>query len=91
LAAVGFPFITALVNAIAALVLFVKVTVFAALVLGISTVPKLRVVGATVRVAMGVNFATNASEGPFRVVRKAVGAVVGKTGKGVADVADENV
>jgi hypothetical protein len=68
LAAVGFPFTTALVNAIAALVLFVKVTVFAALVLGMSTVPKFRLVGATARVGMGVNFATNASEVPFRVV-----------------------
>jgi hypothetical protein len=55
------------VNVIAAFVLFVSVTIFAALVLGMSTVPKLRVVGATAKVAMGVNFATNASEVPFRV------------------------
>jgi hypothetical protein len=58
LAAVGFPFITVLVNGIAALVLFVKVTVIAALVLGMSTVPKFRLVGITVRVGIKVSFAT---------------------------------
>jgi len=68
LAAAGFPpDMTALVNTIAALVLFVSVTVCAALVPGITTVGKLRLVGATIRVATGVNFATNASEVPFRV------------------------
>jgi hypothetical protein len=56
------------VKVIAALVLFVSVTVCAALVPGITTVGKLRLVGATIRVAMGVSFATNASEVPFRVV-----------------------
>jgi len=69
------------VKVIAALVLFVSVTIFAALVFGMSTVPKSRLVGATAKVAMGVSLATNASEVPFRVVRKAAGAVVGKTGK----------
>jgi len=56
------------VKVIAALVLFVSVTIFAALVFGMSTVPKSRLVGATAKVAMGVSLATNASEVPFRVV-----------------------
>jgi len=83
LAAAGFPFTTALVNAIAAFVLFVSVTVCAALVPGISTVPKLRVVGITVRVGIRVSFATKASDVPFRVVWNAGGVAVagGKTGK----------
>jgi len=68
LAAVGFPLITALVNAIAALVLFVRVTVFAALVFGMSTVPKSRLVGDTTKVGTSVSFATNASDVPFKVV-----------------------
>jgi hypothetical protein len=58
LAAAGLPFTTALVNGIAALVLFVSVTVCAGLVFGMSTVPKLRVVGITVKVGIKVSFAT---------------------------------
>jgi hypothetical protein len=58
LAAAGFPLTTALVKAIAALVLFVSVIVCGALVFGMSTVPKLRVVGITVKVGIKVSFAT---------------------------------
>jgi hypothetical protein len=58
LAAAGLPFTTALVNAIAALVLFVSVTVCAGLGFGMNTVPKLRVVGITVKVGIKVSFAT---------------------------------
>jgi len=58
----------ALVNTIAAFVLFVSVTDCGALVFGIRIVPKLRAVGETTSVGIKVSFAINASEGPFKVV-----------------------
>jgi hypothetical protein len=58
LAAAGLPFTTVLVKAIAALVLFVSVTVCAGLVFGMNSVIKLRVVGITVKVGIKVSFAT---------------------------------
>jgi len=92
LAAAGLPFITALVKAIAAFVLFVSVTVCAGLVLGMSTVPKFRLVGDTVKVGISVSFATNAAEvSPLGKLVWNAGVVAeagGKTGK-VAD--EENV
>ena len=95
MAAVGLPFTTALVNAIAALVLFVKVTVCAALVFPMSTIPKLRVdpaAGDTGKVGISVNFATNAAEvSPLGKLVWNAGVVAvagGKTGN-VAD--EENV
>jgi len=48
----------ALVNTIAAFVLFVSVTDCAGLVVPRVKVPKLRVVGATTKVGIGVSFAT---------------------------------
>jgi len=59
---------TALVKVMAALVLFVSVTVCGNDVPPIGWVPKLRLVGTTAKVAIGVSFAKNASEVPFRVV-----------------------
>jgi len=92
LAAAGFPFITALVNAIAAFVLFVSVTVLAVLVFGMSTVPKFKLVGDTVKVGISVSFATNAAEAaPLGKLVWNAGVVAvagGKTGN-VAD--EENV
>jgi hypothetical protein len=89
LAAVGFPFTTALVNAIAALVLFVKVTVIAALVLGMTTVPKFRLVGDTTSVGISVSFATKAADlSPLgRLVWNAgvVAVAGGKIGKVAAE------
>jgi hypothetical protein len=92
LAAVGFPLTTALVKAIAAFVLFVSVTVFAALVFGMSTIPKFKLVGDTVKVGISVSLATNAAEvAPLGKLVWNAGVVAvagGKTGK-VAD--EENV
>jgi hypothetical protein len=71
LAAAGLPFTTALVNAIAAFVLFVSVTVWAGLVVPISTVPKARVdpgAGDTTKVGISVSLAMNASDVPPSVV-----------------------
>jgi hypothetical protein len=48
----------ALVKAIAAFVLLVSVTDCAGLVFGMTIVPKLRLVGATVRVGINVSLAT---------------------------------
>src|SRR5712691_11881930 len=67
----------ALVKAIAAFVLFVKVTVCAGLVFGMRTVPKLRLVGETTNVGISVSFAMNASDVPFFV---GWNAPAGKTG-----------
>jgi hypothetical protein len=69
LAAAGLPFTTAAVNAIAAFVLFVSVTVsVGGVVVPISTVPKLSVVGDTTNVGISVSLAINASDVPFNVV-----------------------
>jgi hypothetical protein len=67
LAAAGLPPVMAAANAIAAFVLFVSVTVWAALVVPITTVPKARVdpgAGDTTKVGISVNFAMNASDVP---------------------------
>jgi hypothetical protein len=89
------PVTAALVNGIAAFVLFVSVTVFAALVVPISTVPKSSVdpgAGDTIKVGISVSFATNAAEwSPLgKLVWNAGGTAVagGKTGKVAAE---ENV
>jgi hypothetical protein len=65
------PLNAALVNEIVLLVLFVNVTLCAALVWPTCTVPKSIVVpaaGTTASVGISVSFATNASLGPFRAV-----------------------
>ena len=77
-------------NAIGPFVLFVRVTVWAALVLPIWIVPKSSVVpgaGAIVIVGISVNFAMNAAEAS-PAGKLVWNAVEGKTGK-VAD--EENV
>lgn len=65
------PVTVALVNAIDAFVLFVSVTVFAALVVPTTTVPKSSVdpgAGDTTRVGISVSLAMNASDVPFKLV-----------------------
>ena len=75
------PETTALVKAIAAGVLFVRVTVMVGgVAVPICTVPKLKLVGETTNVGMSESFAIKPSEGPSRVVWNAVGAAVGNTG-----------
>lgn len=54
-------------NGIGSEVLFVSVTVFAALVTPTGWVPKARLVGDTASVGISVSFAINASDVPFKV------------------------
>src|ERR1700682_2861190 len=64
--------------------LFVRVTVWAAVVAPTSTVPKFRLVGDTVSVGTRISFAMKASELPFKAVWKAPG--LGNTGRFVEKV-----
>jgi hypothetical protein len=86
-AAPGEPPVTVtLVNAIAALLLFVSVTVCAGVVVPTSRGPNVKLVGDTASVGRNVSSATNASDGPFSADWKAPG--FGATGKVLAE---ENV
>jgi hypothetical protein len=76
------------VNAIAALVLFVKVTVCAGLVAPMRIGPKLSAVGVTTNVGIGVIFAMKASDVPFLV---GWNAPAGKTGNFPPGAGAENV
>ena len=78
------PVTTMEVIARAVLPLFVRVTLCAALVVVRNCPPKARFAGASPTTGTKVSFATNASEGPFRVVWNAPG--LGNTGRFVEKV-----